>query len=445
VAVAPDSPKQQRRLLQVKIVGGNGDASCLAWHNDGCVTELEVKGALPEFLSRLAAEGWTRESKDWNKDEWSQIHSKWIDEPDPAEPPPCAYLGHTNTSRQGAGSWGYAFAVALDGEWLATRDPLQRHWVSIYRRSEEEDPRSPSWKFHSSLSPFDARPGGCVDLQLAIQGNRLLAASKRDGRLHLFRLNADDQWEPDGRIPNPFAEGDSIGTGLSMQGDVIACNVWDREARSVTVVMRRSGEAWKTESRIANPKVRVDNAHALQGNWLFVGTGGSFSVLGSVLVFRYSVEAGEWIGKGELPRTHLPADRNFGAAVAACDGRVMVTGTHTSDQISFYRLDENEDWVLESTVETGWRSDFQVCRLGHGIALIGDPRFANWCGSVVLLIESSPGQWVQAQELSPPDTRFEDRFGSTLALDGGWIAVGSAGADHGGTAHIFRQRDTGSR
>jgi hypothetical protein len=430
--------RQKRRLLQVKIVGGNGEASCLAWHNDGSVTELRVKEELPAFLERIKADAWTRESDDWNKDEWSETYVKWMDEPDPAEPPPLAYAGDTNSFRKGSRSWGYAFAVAIEGEWLATRDPLQRHWISVYRKSDDS---GFPWKLHGSFSPDGVRPGGCLDLQLAMHGGCLVASSRQEGKLYAFRLHAgENQWVQDGQLPNPFDEGDSIGIGLSMQGDVVASNVWNRDARSVTVVIRRIEGSWKTEARIANPEVRVENAHALQGEWLFVGTGGSFRVTGSVLVFRYAAESGEWRSNGVLPRTHLPAELNFGAAVSAFADRVMVTGTHDSDRISFYRLVDGT-WTLESTVKTDWRSDFQVCLLGDGVALVGDPRFASWRGSVVLLRETSRGNWVEVQELSPPDTRFDDRFGGTIARSNSWIAVGSAGAGHGGAAHLFRQRD----
>lgn len=107
-----------------------------------------------------------------------------------------------------------------------------------------------------------------------------------------------------------------------------------------------------------------------------------------------------------------------------------------------------------------WRSDAPVIEwpapLGFAadVAVQGDELFAGRTGSVsslpappqhpggvVIFRRGVDGRWTETGVLTPSDGKLEDGFGSAVAVQGGWLAVGAPKHGATGAVYLFRKVD----
>ena len=129
----------------------------------------------------------------------------------------------------------------------------------------------------------------------------------------------------------------------------------------------------------------------------------------------------------------------FGRAIATGDGYLFVSGSAGFDaraMVHVYVREDDQNWVWKDSLHVGG---------GHGHTMgYGAGTLAVSERSVVYVFELDPetDRFVQTGRL---ESKYLNTFGSTLALDDGWIAVGSS-QSNGSTAnvHLFRKNSEGT-
>lgn len=160
---------------------------------------------------------------------------------------------------------------------------------------------------------------------------------------------------------------------------------------------------------------------------------------GAVYVFRRVAGTNNWVRETTLPRDGLPDRQGKQLAISGGDIFVGALGT-----IHHYQRRESR-WILRATLErpgTGGLGNSLAVQ--NDILVAGAPfdsTHAEFSGSVFVFEQSPPGsgQWVERAELFSDQPAEDQKFGNSIALYEGTIAVGSQPRLDLGTVYLFEQ------
>ncbi|MCY3595292.1 MAG: choice-of-anchor B family protein, partial [Bacteroidetes bacterium] len=136
------------------------------------------------------------------------------------------------------------------------------------------------------------------------------------------------------------------------------------------------------------------------------------------------------------------ADR-FGRAITAGDGYLFISesgGFETHGMVHVYVRGDDQKWVWKNSLHG---QAHVGDRFGHTIGY-GDGTLAVADQSTVYVFELDPetDHFVQTDQLESGDN---STFGTALALDDGWLAIGSSQADGSdGQVHLFQKNPEGT-
>ncbi|WP_169577899.1 choice-of-anchor B family protein [Salisaeta longa] len=140
------------------------------------------------------------------------------------------------------------------------------------------------------------------------------------------------------------------------------------------------------------------------------------------------------------PFARNSAMMGFGQALAVHEGTVFIgepRAVHTPGRVYLYTQQEGawqEAAVLEA--QDGAVQD------GFGSALSVDgTTLASASSDAVYIFNKSGSDWTQAAKLTVPDSI--SGFGSSIALDGDWLAVGASSRASVGRVFVYRRTDAG--
>ncbi|MEM7310784.1 MAG: hypothetical protein AAF682_29205 [Planctomycetota bacterium] len=289
------------------------------------------------------------------------------------------------------------------------------------------------------------------------------------GQQCVFRSTAADEYFAGDSAPQ-----DLFGIAIDVDGDacIVGANGKDfigggpvLNAAGAAYVFRGAGSpvTW-TEQQKLLPTTSVADALfgvsvAIQGDVAVVGAtrdNTGVPVSGAAYVFRFDSVTGTWSEEQKLQASDAgPLDR-FGTAVAI-DGDVIVVGAYqwdgaATDQGAAYVFRYNStSWVEEDILSAS--APGQDDLFGIDVAVSGDviAVSSSWddpagslSGSAWMFRYDAPNMdWVEEQMLVGSNTGAGDQFGTSLALDGDLVVIGSPFADTGGVtdsggAYAFR-------
>jgi hypothetical protein len=200
------------------------------------------------------------------------------------------------------------------------------------------------------------------------------------------------------------------------------------------------------------------NALAINGNTLFVGAPmhDSFGAnAGAVYVFTF--DGVSWVQRQKLIGADTASGDRFGSALALNDGWLAVSAPlHSSPgspggAVYLFQFD-GVSWVQRYKV--GAPDTIAGDRFGSAIALddgwlaVGVPlhRFVGSASGAVYLFEFNGTAWVQRQKFVASDTVGGDQFGSALALENQRLVIGaplhSSNGPASGAVYIFERATT---
>lgn len=199
---------------------------------------------------------------------------------------------------------------------------------------------------------------------------------------------------------------------------------------------------------------RVGTSLAISGNVFVAGVPTADDngfTSGALYVFRRSAVNGLWIEEAKLAPTSGPVHQELGESVSI-DGEVIAASSSSGlGAVYVYRYDPGlETWDLEQRLAApdAVPGDF----FGSSVAVSGDvlaigsefdSSNSPTSGSVYIYeYDSGSGQWVPRSELYAPDPHQGDRFGNSVDLQGDALLVGALGHDGqgvlSGKAYVYR-------
>lgn len=265
-----------------------------------------------------------------------------------------------------------------------------------------------------------------------------------------------------------------IGSGLvaSDEGIIVVGAGRDRDTGAdagAVAIWRRHGSEIAIEAVIPHPR---GSFTAGFGTAVAIGDGSRFVCIGAPLesgpgdwpenfqfgkvhLLESSAET-SWDYSSELVSSVPDIGAHFGAALAT-DGTRIVVGSPDHDRAaSFCGLVEvfvmtRGQWQLEAQIlppeiDPGMRFGTSVAINGNTIA-VGSPGFhhaglSSGRADVFTLVGA---EWIHAAALVPPGNSPGDAFGAALSLRGDRLAIGAPGTDSSaGAVHIYDRQDAGS-
>ena len=289
-----------------------------------------------------------------------------------------------------------------------------------------------------------------------------IAGYEYDFQVEIAKLTASDP-----------AGNDQFGWSVAVDGDTMVVGAPSDDSRrgAAYVYVRESGvwsEAAKLTASDRGAYDRFGDSVAIDGDTVVVGAdqdddGGSDS--GSAYVF--SEPAGGWVNATsdvKLTASDPAANDRFGFSVAVDGGTVVVGawgdddgGTNSGSTYVF--SEPASGWVSATSDVKLTASDpaaydyFGMSVAVDGATVVvgawGDDDGGTDSGSVYVFSEPASG-WVSASsdvKLTASDPAAYDRFGRSVAIDGGTVVVGAWGDDDGvtdsGSAYVFSEPASG--
>src|SRR5690606_6718841 len=254
-----------------------------------------------------------------------------------------------------------------------------------------------AWSEAARIGAPDSAINTGFGRRIVVDGStRLVAESPNDssgpGRVHVYERSQAGAWRHSGTLtPTPAANGDRIGRGLALKGDVAIIGASRSDSmRGEAWVFRRSGGQWRQEARLrpadVAPGAAFGNTVAFDGTHLAVGAQQADSNAGAVYLFRR-------------------------------DG----AGAGTQEQKLSLPLPEN----------SRGNAQFGAAMQFHGNELyVGAPGLTNFMGAVVRFTRDSVNQrWNVMGGLLPFEASPGTQFGTSFTILGNALWIGAPGAN----------------
>jgi FG-GAP repeat len=260
--------------------------------------------------------------------------------------------------------------------------------------------------------------------------------------------------------------GEQFGSHLSLSGDRVAIGAYSATSNGITnsgavyTYIRKAG-LWTFEAQ-PMPLDPTSGSYlgtvALQGTRLLAGAAGHANGIGAAYIFERASN-GTWVQQAKLVPDNPTTDcvlpngcHLFGIAVAL-DGDTAVVGASRENErmgaAYVFVRDGQGVWARQQRLTTSDPSTYP--HFGSAVALQGDTLVVGaefqdvegtiYRGAAHVFVRSA-GNWTQSARLVANDGEGDDNFGSTLALDGNTLLVGSRLANLGsqnnrGAAYVF--------
>lgn len=291
---------------------------------------------------------------------------------------------------------------------------------------------------------------------LALQGDDLAvgapwydppSAETDAGAVYIFERVLGDWVQGTLLTANDPEPQDSFGISVALDGDTMAVGAL-HGASGGTVgdpgavyVFVRSGDDWTQQAKLlADTKQPINDNFgrrvALDGDTLLVTS----QVEEKAYVFTRT--NGVWSLEAALTNENRP---EFGEVVAVDGDTAIVAGRYTESVFVYVRA--VGVWTLDAELtpppEEGG-GDFTTLALEGDTAVIGQPE-GDFSGGNAYVFTRSDGAWTLQARLQSPVQELNNRFGSSIALDGDSVLIGSPSWYDGalpGLADLF-VRDAG--
>jgi hypothetical protein len=323
----------------------------------------------------------------------------------------------------------------------------------------------------TKLLAADAAQYNYFGLSVAFRGDTAIvgAYGKSDlvrnaGAAYAFTRNAGS-WTQQARlgISSPLIDA-YLGATVATNGSYTAAGAPYASvgAQNDGVVYLFSNATWQQQTILLpndpDSLSQFGNALAINDNTLFVGAPmhDSFGVnAGAVYVFTF--DGVSWVQQQKLIGVDTAPGDRFGSALALNDGWLAVSAPlHSSPgspggAVYLFEFD-GVSWVQRYKV--GAPDTIAGDRFGSAIALddgwlaVGVPlhRFVGSASGAVYLFEFKGTAWVQRQKFVASDTAGSDQFGSALALENRRLVVGAplhnSNGPASGAVYIFERATT---
>ncbi|MCP4199314.1 MAG: hypothetical protein GY762_19385, partial [Proteobacteria bacterium] len=292
------------------------------------------------------------------------------------------------------------------------------------------------WYEQAKLIPGDGPTGGIYGVSVAIDGEYAVigvrTADNETGAAYVFRRDASGIWNEQKKLTaSDGAEDDHFGNAVAADGNyVIVGAVSDDGAGSHSgsaYIFRREGSDWIEEARLT-PSYQWWNTRygydvGISGDYAFV----SARNINSAYIYRRD-------GSGWTSVKYLSETYSFNDAFAHSldiDGNYAIAGTDDADRA--YIFGRNSSGYWSDKTELSLPAGSQYTHFGVSVSVSGEYAVVGADGSysspgAAYIYKHGAGTWEQESELTPGDTTEGDKFGRSVAVNGGNVIVGADGA-----------------
>lgn len=318
-----------------------------------------------------------------------------------------------------------------------------------------------------SLAPLD-HFGASVDVRgyRALVGDPLHnQVGDNSGAAYLFKMD-DGKWlEEATLLADDLSPLDGFGTavGLSRYTAIVGAPLHNAVGNDsgAAYVFKMSGGLWGQEAELLS-----SNLAPLDAFGQSVGIYGDTAVVGAPLHNAVGSDSGaayvfrridsKWVQEAMLLPSDLAPLDHFGASVAIGKNTIVVGSPLRNDVGN----DSGTAYVFRRHYGV-WEQDAKLTPLdlapldefGSAVSVYGDMAVVgsplrNEVGDnsgAAYVFHRKDGRWMQEAKLLPDDLVPLDRFGSSVAIDGNSVVVGSPlrndVGDNSGAAYLFRRMD----
>lgn len=309
------------------------------------------------------------------------------------------------------------------------------------------------------LTPPDPTINNRFGSSVSIRGDTAMAASPYRyngsgmgfGTVHVFERTSG-VWDLVTELVSTDEDVYGLGDALAMDGDTLVAgapltDVDGVDNAGAALVFVRDGGAWSLQAVLEPPEPedegRFGTSVALDGETAVIGAAGLYSPVhtGSACVFVR--DSGIWSLQARFLASGGAAGDRFGSSVAVC-GDTAVVGAEYDSHGGGYRAGSVHVYhrTGDTWSETAWLTASDTAEddnFGNALGLDGDtlavaasnkslPDVGYHPGAAYVFVNTG-GAWLEQARILAEDRDEYDWFGTSIALQGDLLAVGSTGSD----------------
>ncbi len=333
----------------------------------------------------------------------------------------------------------------------------------------------------AKLTASDAAAGDRFGTSVSVSGDVIVIGADIDdeacpddpdcnsGSAYVLRFDPDtSSWiEEQKLLASDAAAGDRFGRSVSISGDVALVGViHDDDAGSSSgsaYVYRFNGSLWLEEAKLTACDGAADDffgwSVSISGDVAVVGAVFDDEVgtnSGSVYVFRFNTQTGQWNEEAKLTASNAAAYDFFGWSVSTSGDMILIgapmgnaIGARDSGSAYVYRFDpDTSAWTEQAQLTASDAAAYDAfgssVSTSGDVALIGSPSDDDaGSGSGSAYVYRFNGSlWLEEAKLTASDAAAYDSFGSSVSTSGDMAVIGARFGDDGGAnsgfAYTFR-------
>jgi len=333
-------------------------------------------------------------------------------------------LAESNVADTTLGTDAFGESVAISGSTIVVGD-------------EDHNKRGYVYEFASAglrwqLAGEQSGPNG-FGITLAGSGPNL-AIGTYSGRAYVYAQDGHG-WHMTAALKSPAGDDESyFGTSVALSGATLASTAESKPSNAGQIFVFTDGPTgWTQAAKLGDPDTRRYSnfgASAISGNTMVVGD--VYGASGQGRAYVYTDGPTGWAQTAELVDPDEDQTNGFGAPVAI-SGSTIVVGDPA------YAKERGQVYVFTKTA-TGWHETAEL----QGLKTTAGDQFGSDIGisgsTIVVGADDSEGlqgtayvfaqtgsSWKQVTELNPSDTISNSDFGTSVAISGTTIVVGTDG------------------
>lgn len=361
----------------------------------------------------------------------------------------------------------YGASVHISGDYLIVGAPGAKIYFSvemgaayIYKRELW------GWVYKKVVIASDGASYDLFGNSVGMDGEYAIIGAFRDddlgadsGSAYIFK-GEDAQWSQQTKLrASDGRAGDRFGQSVSISGDyaIVGCPFHDDDMKDngAAYIYKRTDTGWVEEAKLTASDAAAGDLFgwsiSLSGRYAIVGsrsddTHGSGS--GSAYIFE--LREGEWIQLQKLTASDGVKGANFGYSVFMKGDQVIIGAAYENEATgSAYVFErEGESWVEQAklTASDGAECDY----FGYSVSICGDyaivgammdDDLGQISGSAYVFKRNVSG-WSEHVKLTASDGSESNLFGSSVSIDGKYIAVGAEWHNSDiGASYIFIDKE----
>ncbi|GEM_PF-6885933 len=340
-------------------------------------------------------------------------------------------------------NWWFGYSVAISGNYAAIG--CGREFLYVFRMTDYN-----TWDDGTRLYAAGGQNVVAIDGDYVVSGSK--SYSSNTGKVKVFH-RTDSGWGTGVAVDNPnggAGAGDYFGCSVGINGDYIVIGAEGDGSAShpgAAYVHHRNGiNSWGEEVKLVEPaeyaavESHFGNSVDISGNYVIVGAelaDVNATDTGSAYIF-YRTGGNDWSSVVRLVASDGEANDRFGSSVAI-DGDYAVVGavleTHLANE-------EGAAYVFHRTGENSWDSGFKLIapdalgidNFGSSVAIDGNyiaigsrynSELGNHAGAVYIFKRTGTNEWAFSRKILAPDGSEDDRFGWSVGISGSYVIGGA--------------------